>query len=134
VPALTPYERYECHVGLGYYPHPFSVVNGIETITTIFVPNGEEREVRDIHITNRRDEPVELDAVPVVEYTHFDALEAVYECRLGSADDAVLGAAMAGKDHAHLMPVSLHAQRNKCKLLHIQSACLIIRIRPEVGF
>jgi cellobiose phosphorylase len=74
VPGLTPYERYECHVGLGY-TRIITVVNGIETVATIFVPNGEAREVRDIQITNRRQTPVELDAIPVVEYTHFDALK-----------------------------------------------------------
>jgi cellobiose phosphorylase len=74
VPSLSKYENYECHVGLGY-TRIHSFVDGIETIATIFVPNGEAREVRDLQITNRRDEPVILDAIPVVEYTHFDALK-----------------------------------------------------------
>jgi len=74
VPCLSAYELYECNVGLGY-TRIRSLINGIETTATIFVPNGEAREVRDIQITNRREQPVELDAVPVVEYTHFDALK-----------------------------------------------------------
>lgn len=74
VPCLSPYQRYECHVGLGY-SRIISLIDGIETVATIFVPIGEAREVRDIQITNRRDRVVELDALPVVEYTHFDALK-----------------------------------------------------------
>jgi cellobiose phosphorylase len=38
-------------------------------------PDGEAREIRDIQITNQRSQPVTLDAIPVVEYTHFDALK-----------------------------------------------------------
>lgn len=74
VPTLDPYERYECHVGLGY-SRIVSQFYGIRCDVTIFVPPGESVLVRDITITNRRDQPVTLDAVPVVEYTHFDALK-----------------------------------------------------------
>jgi cellobiose phosphorylase len=74
VPSLTEFEHYECHIGLGT-TRIHTTVNGIETVATIFVPTGEAREVRDIQITNRRSQPVELDVIPVVEYTHFDALK-----------------------------------------------------------
>ena len=74
VPCLVPYDAYECAVGLGY-SRIRSVVFGIETEITIFVPPGEAAEIRDIHVTNLSGEPVEVDAIPVVEYTHFDALK-----------------------------------------------------------
>lgn len=74
VPTLDQYQMYECHVGLGYM-RIISEFYGIRTEIVIFVPVGGEREIRDIRITNLRTVPVELDAVPVVEYTHFDALK-----------------------------------------------------------
>ncbi len=73
VPTLTPYDRYECHVGLGY-TRIVSEFYGIRTDVTIFVPPGEARMLRDIRVTNLRAEAVEADAVPVVEYTHPYAL------------------------------------------------------------
>ncbi len=74
VPTLDRYDLYECHVGLGY-TRIVSEFYGIRAEVTIFVPEGEAREVRDFRITNLRPTPVKLDAVPVVEYTHFDALK-----------------------------------------------------------
>ncbi|MGC9399481.1 MAG: GH36-type glycosyl hydrolase domain-containing protein [Anaerolineae bacterium] len=73
-PTLDSYERYECHVGLGYQ-RIVSEVCGIRTEATIFVPAGGTQELRDVRVTNLRDEPVTLDAIPVVEYTHPDALK-----------------------------------------------------------
>ncbi|MDQ2643628.1 MAG: glycosyl transferase [Myxococcota bacterium] len=74
VPTLDPYDRYECHVGLGYNRY-VSEFYGIRTEVTVFVPQGASSVVRDIKITNLRKEPVTVDAIPVVEYTHFDALK-----------------------------------------------------------
>ncbi len=74
VPCLVPFESYECQVGLGY-TRIRSTVEGIETEVTIFVPREENVEIRDVRVSNRRNEAVTLDAVPVVEYTHFDALK-----------------------------------------------------------
>jgi len=74
VPTLDPYDLYECHVGLGY-TRIVSEFYGIRTEVTIFVPLGESREIRDIRITNVSDRPLEIDAIPVIEYTHFDALK-----------------------------------------------------------
>lgn len=74
VPTLDAYESYECHVGLGYQ-RIVSVFHGIRTEATIFVPRGAPVEIRDITVTNLRNVPVELDLVPVVEYSHFDALK-----------------------------------------------------------
>ncbi len=73
VPTLDVPDRFECRVGLGY-SRIISESYGIRTEVTIFVPVGDTREVRDIHITNLRETAVEVDAVPVVEYSHPDAL------------------------------------------------------------
>ncbi len=74
VPSLDKFDFYECHVGLGYM-RIVSEFYGIRTDVTIFVPNGELREVRDIKVTNISGAPLEIDAAPVVEYTHPDALK-----------------------------------------------------------
>ncbi len=77
VPGLSPCEHYECRVGLGY-TRLVTQVEGIETDVTIFVPPDAQpggRELRLVQITNRSGAAVELDAVLVVEYTHFDALK-----------------------------------------------------------
>lgn len=73
VPGLDPLDRFECHVGLGY-TRILSEYLGVRLEATIFVPRGDSREVRDIHITNISSSPLRLDAIPVVEYTHPDAL------------------------------------------------------------
>jgi cellobiose phosphorylase len=74
VPTLDPYQQYACHVGLGY-SRIVSEFYGIRTEATIFVPLNGDREIRDILITNVSPAPVELDVIPLVEYTHFDALK-----------------------------------------------------------
>ncbi len=74
VPTLDAYDRYECHVGMGY-TRIVSEFYGIRTEATIFVPLGESRLVRDIRVTNISGTAQTIDAVPVVEYSHFDALK-----------------------------------------------------------
>lgn len=74
VPTLDAWDRFECHVGLGY-SRWITEFHDIRTEITVFVPIGEARLVRDIRITNLRATPVAIDAIPVVEYTHFDALK-----------------------------------------------------------
>ena len=74
VPTLDQFQMYECHVGLGY-TRIISEFYDIRTEVLIFVPVDGDREIRDIRITNLRSAPVEVDAVPVIEYTHFDALK-----------------------------------------------------------
>lgn len=73
VPCLTPYDTYECHIGLGY-TRIISRAYGIECDVTIFVPHGAEVELRRIRITNRGELPLEVDAIPLVEYSHPNAL------------------------------------------------------------
>ena len=73
-PTLDEYDMYECRVGMGYSVY-VSEFYGIKTEITVFVPNNDHRVIRDIKITNLRNEDVEIDVIPVVEYTHFEALK-----------------------------------------------------------
>ena len=73
-PTLDSYDLYQCHVGLGY-TRILSEFYGVRTEVTIFVPPAGEQELRAIRVTNLRDQAVKLDVVPVVEYTHFNALK-----------------------------------------------------------
>ena len=76
-PTLDPYDRYECHVGLGY-TRIISEFYGLRTEVTIFALGPQvagNREIRDIQITNISHKTIDVDAIPVVEYTHPDALK-----------------------------------------------------------
>lgn len=73
-PCLTDLDSYECRVGLSYQKVTSSVA-GIQVEATIFIPYGACLEIRDFTVTNNRNEAVEIDIIPVVEYTHFDALK-----------------------------------------------------------
>jgi cellobiose phosphorylase len=73
-PGLEKLDRYECHVGLGY-TRIISEIAGVCTDVTIFVPLDAQVEIRSVKITNLRKTPINLDAIPVIEYTHFDSLK-----------------------------------------------------------
>ncbi len=74
VPTLDKYDKYECHVGMGYI-RIVSEFYGIRTECTIFVPIDEQVEIRDIRVTNISGEEKQIDVIPVIEYTHFDAVK-----------------------------------------------------------
>ncbi|AEJ62402.1 glycosyltransferase 36 [Spirochaeta thermophila DSM 6578] len=75
VPTLHEYDRYECRIGLGYSRFLMEYV-GIRTEITVFVPEGESVVLQDVRIRNTGSDTVEvLDLIPVVEYSHFDALK-----------------------------------------------------------
>jgi len=74
VPTLNPLQRFECHIGLGY-TRIISEGYGVRSQVTIFVPLNGSCELRDIHITNINRYPISIDVIPVVEYTHPDALK-----------------------------------------------------------
>jgi len=74
VPTLDQWESWECRVGLGYTRF-VTRFYGLDFDIRIFVPRGESREIRDIRARNSTGRKLELDLVPVVEYTHFDALK-----------------------------------------------------------
>jgi cellobiose phosphorylase len=70
VPTLDPYDRFECHIGLGF-SRWVTEFHRIRCEITVFVPVGDERLIHDILVTNLADRPLEIDLVPVVEYSHF---------------------------------------------------------------
>jgi cellobiose phosphorylase len=74
VPCATALDAWECHVGLGY-TRIYSVINGLECDITIFVPPGSACEIRWYRFRNRSESTVSFDVIPVVEYSHFDALK-----------------------------------------------------------
>jgi cellobiose phosphorylase len=74
VPSLDNYDKYECHVGMGY-TKIVSEFYGIRTECTIFVPFDAQVEIRDITVTNISTNDMEIDVIPVIEYTHFDAVK-----------------------------------------------------------
>lgn len=73
-PTLNPYDRFECHVGLGYQ-RIVSEMEGLRIEVTIFIPRDARVELRDIRVENISGEVLEVDLVPFVEYTHFEALK-----------------------------------------------------------
>jgi len=74
VPSLQALDRYECRVGLGYSRFVTELA-GLRAEITLFVPTGSEVLVEDVTLTNISSSALTLDAVPLVEYTHFDALK-----------------------------------------------------------
>ncbi len=74
VPALQPLERFECRVGLGYSRF-ITEFAGLRTEVTVFVPHAAACELRLITLTNLGPEAQEVDLIPLVEYTHPDALK-----------------------------------------------------------
>jgi len=74
VPTLDTLDRYECRVGLGYSRYLCEVA-GIRAEVTLFVPTGSDVLVEDVTLTNVSGAELTLDAIPLFEYTHFDALK-----------------------------------------------------------
>jgi cellobiose phosphorylase len=74
VPTLDEYHHYECRIGLGYTRLITEFYN-LRTDATIFVPLRGNCELRDIKISNLDAVAVKLDAIPVIEFTHPDALK-----------------------------------------------------------
>jgi cellobiose phosphorylase len=74
VPTLQPLDRYECHVGLGYTTFMTEIM-GIRTQMRVFVPPGKSLVIQQVTVTNLAEEGRSVDVIPVVEYTHPDALK-----------------------------------------------------------
>lgn len=72
VPTLLPFDLYECHIGLGYTTIK-SRYFGIDTSVTYFSPDNETCVLWDLQVTNNSKKTIDLDVIPVVEYSHFDA-------------------------------------------------------------
>jgi len=74
VPTLTPFDRYKCYVGLGYSCF-LSEMYGLRTEVRLFIPQGERVVVQEVRVTNLTDVDKQVDLIPLVEYTHPDALK-----------------------------------------------------------
>jgi cellobiose phosphorylase len=74
VPTLDDYDSFECRIGLGYNKI-VTEFYGVKTECTIFIPQDAQVEIRDIRVTNVSDKPMEIDVIPVLEYTHPDAVK-----------------------------------------------------------
>jgi cellobiose phosphorylase len=73
-PVLEPLDKWECRVGLGYSRWTAEAA-GLKVEVTVFVPFDSQRVLRDIRVTNQGGAALDVDVVPVVEYTHFDSLK-----------------------------------------------------------
>jgi len=73
-PTLDKYDKFETHVGLSYQSIISEFYN-IRTEVRIFVPKNSSVVIRDIRVTNMGDKVLDIDVIPVVEFTHFDALK-----------------------------------------------------------
>jgi cellobiose phosphorylase len=78
LPTLDPQAKYECRVGLGYNRWTVES-NGVRIETTVFVPRADGSDAgrlyRDYRVTNLGSSPIRAELVPVVEFSHFDALK-----------------------------------------------------------
>jgi cellobiose phosphorylase len=73
-PTLKKLDRFECHVGLSYSTF-VAEYQGIRSEITYFVPTGSSVMLQDIRVTNTRQESCQIDVIPLIEFTHFDALK-----------------------------------------------------------
>jgi cellobiose phosphorylase len=73
-PTLKPLESFECRVGLGYTRF-ISRYRGLKVEAVMFVPEGDAVYLMDVTVTCEAGARKGVAAVPVVEYTHFDALK-----------------------------------------------------------
>ncbi|MCD1654293.1 glycosyl transferase [Treponema zuelzerae] len=74
VPCLGTYEKFECRIGM-YYTQWKTRIAGLDFDVLAFVPLGSTQLVRRYTVTNPGTEAVQADLVPVVEFSHFDALK-----------------------------------------------------------
>ena len=72
-PTLKKVDSFECHVGLSYSKWVVKAF-GVQVEITIFVPQGAQTLLQDIKITNISGKELEVDVIPVYEFTHFNAL------------------------------------------------------------
>jgi len=73
-PVMQELDIYQCHIGLSYMKIVSEIFN-IRTEVTIFIPENHSVEIRNIKVINKNREAVEIDVIPVVEYSHFDAVK-----------------------------------------------------------
>ncbi len=71
-PVLAELDRWECRVGLGYNAWT-AERGGLRVRVTVYVAEGAY--IQDVSIENLSSTPITVEVVPVVEFTHFDALK-----------------------------------------------------------
>lgn len=74
VPVLKELDKFENRVGMSYSTY-VGEAYGVECEVTYFVPAGDQIFLQDIKVTNKSGKDLEIDVIPVIEYTHFDALK-----------------------------------------------------------
>lgn len=74
VPCLKPLDSFECHVGM-YYSRWITVSCGLRFEILAFIPRGGNELIRQYKVTNVGPVPLLVDLIPVVEFSHFDALK-----------------------------------------------------------
>lgn len=73
-PTLKELDKFEHRVGLSYSKWIVEAF-GIKTELTIFIPTGATTLLEDIKVTNISGKDMEIDVIPVYEFTHFEALK-----------------------------------------------------------
>ncbi len=73
-PTLKALESFECRVGMGY-TRIVSRYRGLKVEAVMFVPQDDPVYLMDVTVTCEKGARKGLSAVPVIEYTHFDALK-----------------------------------------------------------
>jgi cellobiose phosphorylase len=74
-PTLTPYDKFECRMGLGYNRWVVRM-NGLVIEIKIFVPAGASQVLTDVTVKNvSAPAKAQVDLIPVVEFSHPDALK-----------------------------------------------------------
>ncbi len=111
VPCMGPYGRFECRVGM-YYTKWVTEMAGLRFEILAFIPRGGSEFIRRYRVTNLGTAPIEVELVPVVEWSHFDALKQLTNAdwvpqtmqaravRLGNGRVAIAAAAFMKKDDA----------------------------------
>jgi cellobiose phosphorylase len=74
-PTLTPYDKFECRMGLGYNKWLVRM-NGLEFEIKMFIPAGASQVVTDVKVRNiSAPADAQVDVIPLVEFSHPDALK-----------------------------------------------------------
>ncbi len=73
-PTYTVWDKWRCHIGLSYTRWVIEGF-GLRLKITVFVPAKSSTLIQDISIENISGKNMEVDVVPVYEFSHFDALK-----------------------------------------------------------
>jgi len=74
VPTCTVWDKWECRIGLSYTKWTVEGF-GLRVKITVFVPSKSHTLIQDITVENISNKAMEVDVVPVYEFSHFDALK-----------------------------------------------------------